>query len=272
MWHASESLRAACGGCRRIRIAIHSGAPRTDHLAGLSPDGSRIAYVFRARKSMVFLHENERPSGASWLTSRVATATGWALRWRAAGSGAVQRRGGADLFACRRPARAKRLTVSDAIDTERDFSPGADARCCLHLNRSVAARDLRMAAAGGNAERHHLRRHLQRHTAIQPGRQVFRVISAARAATAGDHGSRCAPGAGLDRRAARRFADLRAATGRLVMYASILRGVVILAPSRATAGSSRRSPRRQDVASPAWGAVGIASEHTVPPGGRHIPT
>ena len=118
-----------------------------------SPDGRELAYVsFESQKAVVWVQDvasGQRRAVANFRGSNSAPA--WSPDGRQLVA-SLSRDGGTQLYAMGRDgSNLRRLTQSNAIDTEATFAP--DGRIYFVSDRGGGPQVYRMAAAGGNAER-----------------------------------------------------------------------------------------------------------------------
>ena len=118
-----------------------------------SPDGRELAYVsFESQKAVVWVQDvasGQRRAVANFRGSNSAPA--WSPDGRQLVA-SLSRDGGTQLYAMGRDgSNLRRLTQSNAIDTEATFAP--DGRIYFVSDRGGGPQVYRMAAASGNAER-----------------------------------------------------------------------------------------------------------------------
>jgi TolB protein len=221
-----------------------------------SPDGSRIAYVsFEQRKSIVFLHEmsGQRRILANYEGSNSAPA------WAPGGERlavVLSKDGVAQIYMLRAEGgEPDRLTFSNAIDTEPSFSP--DGKWLLFTSdRGGSPQIYRMPLAGGNAERMTFEGSYNVTPRYSPDGKSFAFIQRSQGRYS----------LALMDLAARQIQILTdgqldgsptfAPNGRLVMYASIVKGRGILAAVSSDGRIKQKiTASALDVREPAWGPL-----------------
>ncbi len=151
-----------------------------------SPDGTRIAYVsFEQGRSIVFIHnlvDGTRRVLADY--DGINSAPAWSPDGKRLAL-ALSKDGVSQIYMIDADGSGvARLTYSNAIDTEPSFSPDGQVHP-VHLGPRRQPADLPYEPVGQQHRAHDLRGQLQRHAALQSGRQILRLSSsAARDATA----------------------------------------------------------------------------------------
>ncbi|HEU5282847.1 MAG TPA: Tol-Pal system beta propeller repeat protein TolB [Burkholderiales bacterium] len=221
-----------------------------------SPDGSRIAYVsFEQRKSIVFLHEmsGQRRILANFEGSNSAPA------WAPGGERlavVLSKDGVAQIYTLRAEGgEPDRLTFSNAIDTEPSFSP--DGKSLLFTSdRGGSPQIYRMPVAGGNAERVTFEGSYNVTPRYSPDGKSFAFIQRSQ-------GRYSLSVMDLATRQTQILTDGQldgsptfAPNGRLVLYASIVKGRGILAAVSSDGRIKQKiTASALDVREPAWGPL-----------------
>jgi TolB protein len=222
-----------------------------------SPEGGRIAYVsFEQRKPIVFLHDlvkGARRILANYEGSNSAPA--WAPDGERLAV-ALSKDGVTQIYSIAADGSdVRRLTASNAIDTEPSFSP--DGKWMLFTSdRGGSPQIYRMAAAGGNAERITFEGSYNVTPRYSPDGKSFVLIQRSQgrySLSVMDFASRqvqVLTDGQLD--ASPTFAP----NGRLVLYASIVKGRGILAAVSSDGRIKQKiTANAQDVREPAWGPL-----------------
>jgi TolB protein len=222
-----------------------------------SPEGGRIAYVsFEQRKSIVFLHDlmtGQRRVLANYEGSNSAPA------WTPSGDHlgvALSKDGITQLYRLKVDGGdLQRLTVSNAIDTEPSYSP--DGKSILFTSdRGGSPQIYRMPAQGGVTERMTYEGSYNVTPRYSPDGKSFAFIQRAQGRYS----------LALQELASRQTQVLTdgqldgsptfAPNGRMVLYASIVRGRGILAAVSSDGRIKQRiTASAQDVREPAWGPL-----------------
>ncbi len=222
-----------------------------------SPDGTRIAYVsFERRKPIVFLH-NLVTGGRQVLANfeGVNSAPAWMPDGRRLGI-VLSKDGVSQIYRIGADGSGvERLTYSNAIDTEPSFSP--DGRWLLFTSdRGGTPQIYRMPADGGNAERVTFEGTYNVTPRYSPDGKSFAFIQRSQ-------GRYTLALMDLASRQIQLLTDGQldgsptfAPNGRLILYASIVRGRGILAAVSSDGRIKQKiTASAQDVREPAWGPL-----------------
>ena len=221
-----------------------------------SPDGRELAYVsFEAQKAVVWVQDvasGQRRSVANFRGSNSAPA------WSPDGRQLVlslSRDGGTQLFSMGRDGSGlKRLTQSNAIDTEATFAP--DGRMLYFVSdRGGGPQVYRMPAAGGNAERVTFTGAYNISPAVSPDGRTLAYVSRLGGGTFRLHTMELASGN------IQALTDTHddespsfAPNGKLIIYASRAQGLDVLMTSTLDGRiKTRLLSSGLDVREPVWG-------------------
>jgi len=222
-----------------------------------SPDGTRIAYVsFEQRRPIVFLHD--LTNGARRILANfegINSAPAWYPDGRRLAL-ALSKDGLPQIYRINADGSGvERVSFSNGIDTEPSFSP--DARWLLFTSdRGGSPQIYRMPAGGGNAERMTFEGTYNVTPRYSPDGKSFAFIQRA----AGKYSLAMMD---LASRQVQILTDGQldgspafAPNGRLIMYASIVRGRGILAAVSSDGRIKQKiTASAQDVREPAWGPL-----------------
>ena len=224
-----------------------------------SPDGTRIAYVSFEQRTLDRVRAQpggRHPPGAGQLM----TASTAPRRGRPDGNAlalALSKDGVSQVYLINPDGSGLSACHQQQFDRHRAELLAGRQVAAVHLRPRRQPADLPHAGRRRQCRTHDLRRQLQRHAALQPGRQVVRIHPARRrAATAwrswilASRQTQILTDGQLDGSPA--FAP----NGRLILYASIVRGRGILAAVSSDGRIKQKiTASAQDVREPAWGPL-----------------